>query len=241
MPVTFLEWNNSAFDRHTAFLLRPDEVQVWTAIVPEDGAYLTGLAGVLDPEERQRAARFSVSLPRRQFIFGRACLRQILGACLQIDPVALVFDRQKHGKPFLSAPASVLNFNLAHSGQRIAIVLSRAGEVGVDLELIHPLNDFSLLARRIFSARELAELHSLPEGQQLRAFFNGWTRKEAWLKATGEGLIDDLPAIEVNLTPGKAPTFLGLPTGLSSVPRWSIHELLLPADYAGAVVFAKGR
>jgi 4'-phosphopantetheinyl transferase len=121
----------------------------------------------------------------------------------------------------------------------VAIALVRGREVGVDIESLHRLDDWLLMARRIFSPRELGELRSLPEPQQRKAFFNGWTRKEAYLKATGEGLTDALPIIEVTVAPGKEPELLGLPTGPEAALQWGIRVIPLPPDFAGAVVFER--
>src|SRR5881396_1588507 len=106
--------------------------------------------------------------------------------------------------------------------------LAHGREVGVDLESIHRLDYWSLLAERIFSSRELCELRALPGSKQREAFFNGWTRKEAYLKATSEGLTDDLPAIEVTLVPGQKPQLLRLPAGLEGAHQWAIQGIPLP-------------
>ncbi len=132
-----------------------------------------------------------------------------------------------------------LGFNLSHSGSLVAIALARGREVGVDIESVHQMDDWPRLAGRIFSPRELCELHSLPRQQQPQAFFNGWTRKEAYLKATGEGLTDALAAIEVTIAPGKAPELLGLPAGPEAAHQWAIRDIPLSPDFAGAVVFEK--
>jgi 4'-phosphopantetheinyl transferase len=237
MQISFREWDNSALARRTAASLGSDEVQVWTAMLRPDEAALAGLARALSPDERARVERFSVSEPRQQFVYGRAVLRQILGACLNVEPAALVFGYQPQGKPFLSqsALAGDLRFNLSHSGRMVAIALARGREVGVDIESIQRLDDWFLPAGRIFSPRELGELFSLPKPQQREAFFNGWTRKEAYLKATGEGLTDDLPAIEVTLAPGQEPDLLGLPAGPEAARQWVIRVIPLPPDFAGAL------
>ena len=241
MQILFREWDGSALARRAAASLGSDEVQVWLATAPPDEAGLTTFARVLDPDERERAEQFSVSEPRRRFVFGRAALRQLLGACLNVGPATLAFGRQPRGKPFLTRPALAgdLRFNLSHSGGMVAIALARGREVGVDIESIQRLDDWLLLAGRIFSSRELGELFSLPKSQQREAFFNGWTRKEACLKATGEGLSDDLPAIKVTLAPGKEPELLGLPAGLKAARQWAIRDIPLPPDFAGAEVFEK--
>jgi 4'-phosphopantetheinyl transferase len=237
MQISFREWDNSALARRSAASLGGDEVQVWLATMPADEAGLNALALTLNPDECERAERFRVSEPRRQFVFGRGVLRQLLGACLNIDPVALVICCQPHGKPFLDV-AGDLRFNLSHSGRMVAVALARGREVGVDIESIQRLDDWPLLASRIFSPRELGELKSIPEPQQRAAFFNGWTRKEAYLKATGEGLTDNLLAVEVALATGE-PKLLGLPAGPDAARRWAIHSMPLPPDFAGAVVFEK--
>ena len=239
MQISFHEWEDSPLTHRAAASIGSDEVQVWIATAPSDEAGLTALACQLSPDERARAERFRVSEPRRQFVFGRALLRQLLGACLNVEPVTLAFGYHPRGKPFLAQSAlnSDLRFNLSHSGLIVAIALAHGREVGVDLESIHRLDDWSLLAERIFSSRELCELRALPASKQREAFFNGWTRKEAYLKATSEGLTDDLPAIEVTLVPGQKPRLLRLPAGLEAARQWAIQDIPLPPDFAGAVVF----
>jgi 4'-phosphopantetheinyl transferase len=239
MQVSFHDWDDSAVSRRAAASLGGDDIQVWLATTPADDTDLTAFTRTLDPDERMRAGRFSVSEPRRQFVFGRALLRQLLGACLNASPATLAFGYQPHGKPFLAQSwlDGNLRFNLSHSGRMVAIALARGREVGVDVEEVERLHDWQPLAERIFSPRERGELMSLPKTQQQEAFFNGWTRKEAYLKATGEGLTDDFREIEVTLSPGIDPKLLGLPARLGATRPWQIRAIPLPADYAGAVVF----
>ena len=141
MTITCHDWDGSAVARRAVLGLGGDEVQVWTATVPADEVTLTTLARLLSPAERERAARFRVSGPRHHFVFGRALMRQLLGACLRVEPAALEFGYQPRGKPFLLAPASHgdLRFNLAHSGNLVAVALTRGREVGVDIEWMQPL------------------------------------------------------------------------------------------------------
>jgi 4'-phosphopantetheinyl transferase len=238
VQVLFHQWNVVEPARQRVAAPDRDQVRVWTATIPKHDTDRKEFKNILSPAEWERAEKFTVSGPRRQFVLGRVVLRQILGACLQVAPATLVFGYQPAGKPFL-LPSTVkpdLRFNLSHSNEMVALAVACGREVGVDVEWIHGLDDWADLGSRIFSPPELAELYALPPAQHRQAFFNGWTRKEAWLKATGQGLIDDLPAIEVTLAPGAEAKWKNLPDGLESVRQWTLQTLPLPSEYAGAVV-----
>ena len=241
MQVSFREWDDSVSAHRAVASLGRDEVQVWTATVPVGEWGQTVPDHILSGDEWERAERFSVGEPRRQFVFGRTFLRQLLGACRKVDPSTLVFGYGLRGKPFLaqSCIGGDLRFNLSHSGRMAAIALACGREIGVDIESIHRLEDWSPLTGRVFSQRELNELRSLPDRLQREAFFQGWTRKEAYLKATGEGLTDTLPCIEVTLGSGKKPEFIGLPAGPEAARLWEIRTVPLPPGYVGAIVFEK--
>lgn len=239
-PIAVQDWEDRAWARLAVAALAHDEVQVWMATVPDDAAQRPALVGLLSPDERMRADRFRVPEARHQFVFGRACLRQLLGACLKIAPATLGFDCGPRGKPRLVHPpwAADLRFNLAHSHSVVAIAVARGREVGVDLEWIDPLADWGPLATRVFSPRELGELRALARPQQRAAFYNGWTRKEAYLKAIGEGVTDALPVIEVTVAPGQAPELRGLPAGPEAARQWAMRGIPWSPEFAGAVVFS---
>lgn len=224
--------------RRAVTAINSAEIQLWLATVGPDER-VTALESSLTPQELARASRLSVHYPRQEFVTGRATLRQILGAFLNVEPVAVGLAASTHGKPCLAGEhrPSSLQFNLSHSRGRVMIALARGREVGVDLEWMHGVDDWNLLADRVLSSRELAELRGLPLAQQREAFYNGWTRKEAWLKATGEGLMNDLSAIEVTIAPGRPPEWLGLPGGAAAMRRWTVREVPLTEGFAGAVVY----
>jgi 4'-phosphopantetheinyl transferase len=239
--VEFGQWDNSVSSRHMAASLGPDEVQVWSAGLDRGEAELLELARNLSPDERSRAERFRVEDARRQFIASRGLLRQLLASCVNTAASMVSFRYRPRGKPFLDPSTSNgdLSFNLSHSGRLLVIALTRGRKVGVDVEWFHGRTNCSLVADRIFSLRELSELHALPASKRREAFFNVWTRKEAYLKATGQGLTDDLQAIEVTLIPGQEPQLLKLPAGLESARQWGLEVIPLPPDFAGAVAFEK--
>lgn len=237
--VFFHTWKDPTRSLRAAAGLDAEEIQVWIAALPADGSEAAALASVLTPDELRRAARFLVETPRRQFVFCRALVRHLAGACLAVAPETLDIGALPLGKPFVRQPASprALDFNISHSGGLAAVALARGRQVGVDLELVRPLADMPALARRIFSADELGALNALPAAEQSAAFYTGWSRKEAYLKATGEGLTGGMREVGVSLAPGAAAPLLRAPAGGETTPRWTLRDLPLPPGYVGSLAF----
>jgi 4'-phosphopantetheinyl transferase len=147
------------------------------------------LISLLDRGEQERAQRFRRPEDRERYRLGRTALRQVLGACLDRDPAALVFRYGPHGKPALVDEGQALpHFNLAHSGDLILLAFHPSRPVGVDVELRRPGLDWRPIARRILPAAAVARLETLPPEQGVAAFLDDWCRLEARLKASGEGL-----------------------------------------------------
>ncbi len=198
-------------------------VHVWSTGLDLTGDALATLAAVLSDEETARARRFHFERDRRHFTAARGFLRLLLGRYLDTAPADVCFGYGTRGKPFVAMPSATgLRFNLSHSHGRALYAFAAGREVGIDVEAGARLgDDWPGLVRRIFSVRERAELFSLPAARQRAAFLNGWTRKEAFLKATGQGLVDGLQSIEVTLDPA-GPAML-----LAAEParRWTLHDL----------------
>jgi len=200
-------------------------------------AALSAFEGILSSLELERARRFRFDLHRNRFVAGRGFMRTLLGRYLQTEPAKLEFSYNPHGKPFLSGAfaKSGLNFNLAHSENLALLAITRVGTVGVDVERIRPLTDADQIVANFFSARESAAFHNLPIEQKLAAFFNLWTRKEAWLKATGEGIGSRLNAVEVSFLPGDPARFLSLPEDPQNTVLWMLHNLEPAPGFAAAL------
>jgi len=164
-------------------------------------------------------------------------MRMLLGRYLQAEPANLEFVNGPHGKPFLTGAFadSFLNFNLAHSENLALLALTRAGMLGVDIERIRPLDDAAQLVDRFFSTGESAAFQKLPPEQKSLAFFNLWTRKEAWLKATGEGIGYLLNVVEVSFIPGEPAQFISLPGNAQTTEPWVIHNLDPAPGFAAAL------
>ena len=209
-------------------------VHVWTAHLDAiAGEELAHLSTCLDAEEAVRAQRFHFERDRRHFTAARGWLRRLLAGYLEVAAEQIRFDYGARGKPFVRSPESNLCFNLSHSHGRAMFVFARDREVGIDLEAGARLgNDWPGLVRRVFSAREQTELAAIPIEARRAGFLNGWTRKEAYLKATGLGIVDGLQSIEVTLGPDRPPELLAGPAGVN----WSLHDLRTDDDFAAALV-----
>lgn len=214
--------------------LGPGEVHVWAVDLDPPPALAAALERLLAPDERERAARFRFDQHRRRYAVGRGALRILLGAYLGERPEALRFDYGPRGKPEL-ADVPALGFNLSNSEDLALVGVLRGREIGVDVEYLKPMPDLAQIAERFFCTAETAKLLALPEERQREAFFNCWTRKEAYLKAVGEGLAAPLDSFEVTLVPEEEARMLLLKGDAAAARRWFYHHLRPAPDYLGAV------
>ena len=195
-------------------------------------------AAMLPEADKQRARRFAFAGDRRRFIVARSRLRRLLGARLNLRPqdVELVYGMR--GKPALADKTSraTLHFNVAHSGDVTAFAFASCGDVGVDIETVRVMPDAEQIAARFFSRREYASYRALNLCDKSLAFFNCWTRKEAFVKALGDGLYHPLNSFDVSLIPGAPAEIQQLEGfgGESSV--WTMHAFTPEPGLVGAVV-----
>jgi 4'-phosphopantetheinyl transferase len=180
---------------------------------------------LLAADEQLRADRFRFDPDRQSFIAARSGMRRILGRYLNSDPAAIAFSYGLHGKPFLADRA--IEFNLSHSGDWALLAVAHDRVIGVDIEYIKPMADLTKLTARFFAAGEHQRIMQLDEADRQRAFFRTWTCKEAYLKATGEGL-GQLKSLEVAVQPQ-------LPARLLTPIGWDLLELVPEVGYVGAV------
>ncbi len=228
----------------TAELALPrDEAQVWCAALDGAAERRALLWPLLSADEQERARRFRFDRDRDRFTVARGLLRHLLGRYLGVDPARLRFAYNAHGKPALEDPQpdapgkECPQFNVSHSAGLALYACAREAAVGVDLERRRPLSDMAQVAARFFSSREQALLRALPPERRLDAFYACWTRKEAYVKARGEGLSLPLDRFSVSLAPGEPARLLHVeddPRG-EQVARWSLHDLAPAAGYAAAL------
>jgi len=200
---------------------------VWLANQDQHAERIKAFFQILSPDEQQRAQRFHFERDRVRFIAARGILRRCLGAFLETTADRVRFRYTEYGKPSLSVEFSSarINFNISHSGSSVLLAFSIGRELGVDIEEIRPDFATAEIAKRYFSALEVKTLRSLPASVQAEAFFNCWTRKEAYIKAIGEGLSCPLDKFDVTLVPGELARLLetrghGLPAS-----RWVMRSL----------------
>ena len=209
------------------------EIHIWTVALTPPQSGLSALSSLLSPDETARAARFRFACDRERFIVHRAALRQILAAYTSADPRSLDFIPGPYGKPRLAA--SPLCFSASHSGPLALIALALDCELGIDLEQHRDLNDALALAARFFHPRESQRLAALADpATRRRAFFECWTRKEAFIKALGEGLSHPLDSFEVTLYPDQSPILRhsdGQPL------PWQLQNLPPAPNYSAALVY----
>ena len=156
---------------------------------------------LLSSAERQRASRFAFALDRRRFTVARAWLRRLLSARLGIRPESIELVYGAHGKPALArrCAASDLRFNVSHADDVAVYAFSSGREIGIDIESIRVIGDAEDIAARFFSRRENEAYRALDPGDRSLGFYNCWTRKEAFVKALGDGLDYPLDRFDVSL------------------------------------------
>ncbi|MBV9770481.1 MAG: 4'-phosphopantetheinyl transferase superfamily protein [Bryobacterales bacterium] len=213
-------------------------VRLWIVRLEASADNFARSLSSLSPEEKGRAERFRFDRHRRAFVLGRAALRALLGSYLGIANADVKFVYGRHGKPALADPESPLRFNASNSGNLAAYAFTYGCEIGVDLEQYRALSDIENIARRFFSPEETAELLGAPESERIVAFFNCWTRKEAYIKAMGGGLSIPLDSFRVALLPGVAPEMLSLEGSVDAARRWTLCDFTPAQDYAGAIAYA---
>lgn len=194
---------------------------------------------LLSPQERIRAGEFLRQEPRTNYIKARGVLRCLLGVYLQQHPADVKIETTEFGKPFLASQADAwLCFNIAHSGEQLLVAIGRDRRIGVDIERVREDLDYATLIHDHFAAEERAELAQLPPQDRLMAFFDCWTRKEAYLKATGHGLSTPLDSFVVSARPDTPSSLLKVEGDPIAAAIWTLRNVPVASGYAAAVAAA---
>ncbi len=216
------------------------DIDIWRGDLCADPATLDVLFGLLSGEEKERAGRYVFARDRERFVAGRGMLRKILSSYLGIDAEEVRFSYGPLGKPFLADGTSGLRFNVSHSNGVGVIAVTTGTDVGVDIEFVDQSFEVFSVAESVFSSAEVLRLEALPATSRAAAFFTGWTRKEACLKAIGDGLssADEIQSVIPALAEENSVTFsVGSD---DEITEWSLISLWNDEDYKAALA-VKGK
>jgi 4'-phosphopantetheinyl transferase len=218
-----------------ALSLQSDEVHVWRLTLDRP---IERFVDLLQPDETARASRFHFDRDRRHFVVARGFLRLLLGKYLQAGPKELQFAYGAWGKPALDGEFrdSPLRFNMSHSHGMALYAVTNGRQIGVDVEYVRADFASDNIAERFFSAHEVASLCALPDDDRVAGFFRCWTRKEAYIKATGRGMSQPLDGFDVTLA-GEDVSLLRTDDG--SHERWQLIDVAVGPGYAGALAVEK--
>jgi len=197
-----------------------------------DVGLLEGLTRLLDESERERLDNYRLPHLRTRFLEAHAALRLLLARRLSVAPERLRFEYGQHGKPALASHRDC-GLSFAHSGDMAVLAAGWRCEMGVDVEAPRDIRERDGIVRRYFAPREQMAYFATPAAERPATFLRGWTRKEAYLKARGEGLVTSLDRFEVSLGAEGSPTLIPI----ESSEEWQIASLALPYEYTGALVY----
>jgi len=223
-----------------AIRIESGQVHLWATGMNDFADQAPALAVLLAPEEQVRAARFKFAEDRNRFVIRQGLLRLILGRYLRLLPSTIQFQQGRYGKPEVrteAAGGAPLFFNTSHSSEIAVCAITSACPIGVDIERMREIPEIQNIARRFFLPRETRTLMALPADSRLRAFYSCWTRKEAFLKATGEGIAESLAKVEVTLAPDDMPGVVSVAGDLRASEPWQLQPFSPASGYLGCVAY----
>jgi 4'-phosphopantetheinyl transferase len=237
LPAIVIRENRFAPGECVSAALASGEVHVWRQRLDLRSPELAQLRTLLSPDEAERAQRFRFGIDRDHFIVSRGTLRRLLAEYLGLAAASLQFVYSQYGRPTLTgeATSSPIEFNVSHSGGVALFAFAHNHRIGVDIEKLR--RDFSTIeiAERFFSMAERSALRELPVHERHDAFFRCWTRKEAFIKALGEGLSHPLDQFDVAIGPKAPPTLLATRPEAGEATRWSLWDIAVPDGYVAAL------
>jgi len=218
-----------------------NEVHIWFAAISDFVSETRRLDDLLTPEELQKADRFVRREDRNRSIVARGVLRLVLASYLKLSPHEVRFERNAHGKPALvrGQGNDSLHFNLSHSGEVVVFAAANSCSVGIDIEQVHSDISALELAAAHFASSELSTLRSTAEADRTKAFYRCWTRKEAYLKARGEGLTFDLKKFSVTVDSSEPAALTWVADDPTAPLRWSIRDVSVPSGYIGSLAIER--
>ena len=213
-----------------------DTIQIWYGNIALDEAYYQNYWDVLDATEQAYAENIKNDLLRKRYVEVHGRLRNVLAQALNEPGKKISIKKAEHGKPYL-ADSPELAFNLSHSANSMVIAVGWNCQIGVDIENCKPRTSLAELVYKYFAEEETAYWNKLPEAQKMTAFYRFWTRKEAFVKATGRGIALGLSQCVIN--PESPSEFLRVPANCGQASEWHVQDLVLEPELCSALVTDK--
>jgi 4'-phosphopantetheinyl transferase len=219
--------------------LGPRQVHLWAAAVNEFVDQAPKLEVLLSPAEQAGAEKFRLVEDRNRYVIRRGLARLILSRYLEQLPAAIEFQHGAYGKPEVrrGGVGTPLFFNTSHSGEIAICTITSACPIGVDVERTREIPDIEEIARRFFRPREIKTFMGLPPDSRMQALYACWTRKEAFLKATGEGIAESLAKVEVTMAPEDKPAVVFVSGDRRAHKQWQLHQFFPASGYVGCVAY----
>jgi len=232
-----LQFDSSSRAQCAGADLGASDIHVWKAGLDLSGDAYGQLERTLSPDERDRNGRLRSEPNRLRATASRGLLRHILAGYAGRPAAELRFTYGHAGKPQLAKAASgePLHFNTAHSGDLLLVAVGRASSLGIDVERIRPIVRRQRVARRAFSAEERRQIEALPQDLRDEAFISCWTRKEACVKAIGEGVWSAFGRFEVSVDPGEPAVVRSADGEAAAGADWSLVHLEPAPGFVGAL------
>lgn len=222
--------------------LAPGEVHLWSVDLAPEASRVRELRALLDEEEKARVDRYKFDYLQRRGTVRRGRLRQLVAAYADLEPAAVRFAYGEKGKPVLAdscqpSPESALQFNLSDSQDLAVYAFTRGLEIGADVEVLRPMPDADSIAKSFFADTERAALLEVSAEQKAEAFFHCWTRKEAYIKAIGEGLSEPLDRFSVSLYPALPCRFQEIGGSCDEAAAWTLTHFVPAPESVGALAY----
>lgn len=220
--------------------LEPNQIHLYSIDLRQSAEVCTAKRPLLSPDEVSRAERYQFDHLRQRFILCRGYLRELLGAYLDQDPTNLHFQYTDKEKPYLPPPSSdqdPLSFNVSHSEDIAVMAFAWKTELGIDVESLQRKTDIASIAKRYFSTLEFEQFLAVPEEQRIETFYNGWTAKEAFIKAKGQGLSLDLSSFAIEARPGHDPRLLSVSWDPPDAEKWHFYRFRPQADAVATLAY----
>ncbi|MFQ5660531.1 MAG: 4'-phosphopantetheinyl transferase family protein [Gammaproteobacteria bacterium] len=218
-------------------------VDIWRTKLDLPKQEIAAYLSLLSPDEVKRASCFKVKRKYREYVITRGLLRRVLGDTLRADPKGFLFEYAEHEKPFLKEDwgGGAVSFNVSHSHNQAVIAVTLDRTIGIDIEKIRQNVDFNKLANRFFSVKEFKSLKRFQEQHLPRAFFACWTRKEAFVKALGDGISFGLSEFSVSVDPDEENVTLSTHWDPGEARKWTLVNIKTDTDYIAACAFEGGK